>query len=640
MAGARERWGLTSRQLVMVLILMVGSFVMMLNQTVVTPAFPSIMEDMRVDAASVQWLTTGFTLVNAIMIPVTAYLIDRFSVKGLVIVSMCLFAVGSLLAAAAPIFLVLLIGRLVQAACAGVLMPMTMTVLMMTFPIERRGLAMGLYGVVIAFAPAVGPTIAGIVIDMADWRIMFWGIAALSIATMLSAMFAMERSEPGEAPYPLDKPSLLLSTFGLGLLLYGFSIVGSVGFGYQTVAAVVVGVALVALFCRRQLHLEHPMLRIQVLTNRVYLIGTAIAMVVQASLLSMGILIPIYLQTLLGYSATVSGLVMLPGALLMGAMGPIAGKLFDRHGPRTLALLGTAMLTLANTALAFLGVEASAWYVSAVIAVRMMGLGLVNMPITTWAMNALPTDLVPHGTAVNNTLRQVSGTMATAILVSVYALVSAACEGSMPYVEAHVAGVDTAFAITSALCLVALVLVVVFVKDQTPVQEVEQLQAEAADDAQLEQVMRRDVYVVPETATVLEAMTLLVDKGVSGVPVVDADQRAVGFLSDGDVMRLLSSRSHSYVDPIVLISQYAQENESFDQRLDSLMRLNVREVATKGVIGVSVHADLSEVCRVLGDNHLKKVPVLDGSRVVGVVNRSDVTRYSMRAYLQARGMDT
>ena len=208
-------WGLTSKQKVTLIILILGAFVTVLNQTVVTPALPPIMAEMGIDAATAQWLTTGFTLVNAIMIPITAFLIDRFTTRSLFIVSMSIFALGSLLCGLAPNFPLLLIGRLAQAAGAGILMPMVMTVLMLMFPVERRGTAMGMFGVVIAFGPAIGPTVAGLVIDHYSWRDLFLAIAVFAAIVIAITPFVLQKQKPNSEGVTLDKPSLILSTSDL-----------------------------------------------------------------------------------------------------------------------------------------------------------------------------------------------------------------------------------------------------------------------------------------------------------------------------------------------------------------------------------------------------------------------------------------
>lgn len=628
-----NRLGITHRQTVMIVLLLAGTFITVLNQTVVAPALPSIMNDMSINAATGQWLTTGFTLVNAIMIPVTAFLIDRFPIRNLFLFSMSVFALGSLCAAWGPNFSVLFAGRIVQAVGAGVLMPMVMTVLMLTFPIEKRGFAMGLFGIVMACGPVVGPTAAGIVIDMADWHIMFYVVTAAAAAVAIITPFTMDRVEPKNPEAKIDIPSVILSTIGFGSLLYSFSAIGNSGFGLEFFISFAVGAVVVALFFRRQLKMTQPMLRVRVLKNRTFLIGTIIGMVVQAALLSVGILLPIYLQSLLGYSATESGLVILPGALLMGIMGPIAGRWFDRHGPRVLAITGTLLLTVGTIMLALLGPEVSLVYVAVVMAIRLFGMSLINMTLTTWAMNALSDDLINHGTSVNNTFRQVAGSLGTAILTSVFAMVSVALIPSEGPMLAGVHGVDVAFGVSAVLCFVGFVLVLVFVKDGRAETDVE---LSHSDRSVLESIMKTNVFTVPSTSSVLDVMRVLVEKKISAAPVVDEEGRAIGFVSDGDIMRFLSKRSQLYIDPVVMIMQASNDDTSFDDKLAALMRMNVMDVATKGIIGVSLYAKLPEVCRVLGDNHLKKVPVLDKGKIVGVVNRSDVTLYSMQTYIKAQ----
>lgn len=635
-------WGLSRKQILTLVILVFGTFVTVLNQTVVTPALPPIMKEMSIDASTAQWLTTGFTLVNAIMIPVTAFLIDRFSTRSLFIVSMAIFSAGSALAGFAPNFPVLLAGRLMQAAGAGILMPMVMTVLMWMFPIERRGTAMGIFGVVIAFAPAIGPTVAGLVIDHFSWRDLFYAIAVLSVIVIISSIIALESKPPAKQDAVLDKLSVVLSTIGFGALLYGFSAIGSYGFSVDAGVAALIGAITLVLFFRRQLTMDSPMLEVRVLKNRTFLVGTIIGMLVQGSLLAAGVLIPIYLQTLLGYSATVSGLVILPGAVLMGAMGPIAGRLFDKHGPRVLVLVGMIILTASTFVFAFLGDTVDLVFLTALYALRMFSLTLVNMPITTWAMNALDDKILNHGTSVNNTFRQVAGSLGTAILVSVFTLVSASAVGSTDSVHASIQGINIAFAVSGVLCLIGLVLSIIFVKGSTKQSSGEAAPAVRSEENRslLESIMKRDVYTISTRDTILDAMKFLVDNQISAAPVVNTKGEPSGFLSDGDIMRHLSRRSEVFTDPVLAIMRAAVDDTEFSEKLDNLMQMEVREISTKRIIGVDIHSDLADVCRVLADNHLKKVPVLEDGKIVGIINRSDITHYSMKSYLERRAEES
>ena len=631
-------WGLTRKQIIMLIVLVFGTFVTVLNQTVVAPALPSIMSEMSVDAAVAQWLTTGFTLVNAIMVPITAFLTDRFTTRRLFLASMVLFTAGTALAAWGPNFPVLLAGRLVQAAGAGILMPLVMTVLMWTFPVDRRGTAMGVFGIVIAFAPAAGPTVAGIIIDQANWHVMFWIIAVLCAAVIVFAAVALERGGKTNKDVKLDVISVVLSTLGFGGLLYGLSAIGSYGVTVDSAGGVVIGAVALAFFFRRQLRMEQPMLQVRVLTNRRFLIATIIVMLVQGALLAGGILIPILLQSYMGFSATTSGLVLLPGAIVMGAMGPVAGRLFDKHGPRVLAIIGTGVLALTTATFMFMGPGMGLITLTVIYTVRLFSLSLVNMPISTWGMNALPDKLMNHGTSVQNTFRQVAGSLGTAVIVSASTVATNMVSGSTDAVTAGVFGIHAAFAVATALCVLGFVLTVALVRNK-PGDEA------AADEdnahrSLIERIMKRDVYTLPENATVLEAMQLLVNNHISAAPLVDTAGKPTGFISDGDIMRYLSKRGQMIMDPVVMIVQTVDaysDHKDYAHKLEHLMGMKASDIGAKGIIGVSVHADLPEVCRVLGENHLKKVPVLEDGVIVGVINRSDITHFSMEKYLGERG---
>ena len=508
--------GLSRKQIVMLAVLVFGTFVTVLNQTVVAPALPSVMAEMSVDASTAQWLTTGFTLVNAIMIPITAFLTDRFTTKRLFLVSMVIFTAGSALAGWGPSFAVLLLGRLVQAAGAGILMPLVMTVLMWTFPVDKRGTAMGLFGIVIAFGPAIGPTVAGVIIDRYTWHDMFYIITVLSAIVVLIGVFVLQKGGDTNKDVTLDVPSVILSSVGFGGLLYGLSTIGSYGLRADAIAGTLVGVVALVFFFRRQLKMEHPMLQVRVLQNRKFLIATIIGMLVQGALLAAGILVPIYLQSLMGYSATVSGLVLLPGAIIMGAMGPIAGRLFDKHGPRVLSIIGMGVLTVTTFCFAFLGTETGLITLTILYTVRLFSLSLVNMPITTWGMNALDNELVNHGTSVNNTFRQVAGSLGTAIIVSASTIATNATSRVMTPTQASIFGIDVAFALAGVLCLIGFIMVVALVKNKPG--ETAELDKDNARRTVLESIMKRDVFTLPANATVAEAMQVLVDKPSAPLP--------------------------------------------------------------------------------------------------------------------------
>ena len=629
--------GITRKQTVMLAVLISGCFLTILNQTLVNPALSSIMKDMQVDASTVQWLATGFTMVNAIMIPISAYLQDRFDTRRLFITAEAVFAVGSLLCGWGPNFGVLLAGRLIQAMGAGVLMPMVMTVMLLTFPTERRGVAMGWFGIIIGVGPTIGPTLSGLVIDRWDWHVLFFGVTALALLIILLACIFLGRVKEGDGDTPpLDKLSVLLSCLGFGLVLYSFSAIGSYGPKPLCFLPLVLGAGVLVLFFRRQLSMERPMLQVRVLKNRRFLIGTLIPMVVQGATMANAVLIPLFVQDICGQSATISGLVLLPGAVVMAAMGPIAGGWFDKHGPRGMSIFGTALLTLSTVAMCFLTPTVGMVLLASILIVRNFSISLINMPINTWGINALDNKLVNHGNAVSNTFRQVAASLGTAMVISVYSLVGARLTSSMGETDAFCTGVDMAFALQAVICLAATIMAIVLVRDK----DSDHASSDPTGERRgvVERLMHRDVYSLPQDALVADAVRLFTSKGISAAPIVDDAGEPIGFISDGDVIRAMGTRGSTFVDPIslVMLSSSATDEDEL-QRFDAIMSRKAVSIATAGVISVDVHAGIEEICRVLGSNHLKKVPVTDNGRIVGVINRSDITMESMRLYLERHG---
>lgn len=625
---------MSTREWIALGVLTLGSFVAILNQTLLTPAFPSIMAEYSVDTSTVQWLTTAFTLVNAIMIPITAYLTDRFPVRSLFVVALGIFTLGTFFDAIAPTFGALLTGRLIQAAGAGIMMPMVLNVYMLTFPIEKRGQAMGFFGLIIAVAPSIGPTLAGVVIDHASWHDLFYGMTVLCLVVLALGFIFADKTPANNAGVTLDKLSVVQSSVGFGSLLYGFS---SMTNTYPIICLVwmAIGVVFIVAFFRRQNKLEQPMLQVNILRVRRFALSNIIGMVVQASLLSFGIILPIYMQSMRGYSATVSGLVLLPATIVMGAMGPIAGRLFDRHGARKLALVGTTILAITTLMFAFLNDSTSAVTVAIVYMFRLFGLSLVNMPISTWGMNALDNKVINHGNALMNTFRQVAGSFGGALLVVVMDAGAAAAQNTLDPLHAQIFGVDLAFGLSGILCIAACILTFVFVRDPNSSKDVHVTASSKSSKNVLSQIMKRDVFTVHEDDKVLDVLRLFSEKHISAVPVVDDTGKMTGFVSDGDIMRFLSTRGEIMVDPVMMIAQVARDDEKFDDRLDKLMNKTVDEVEHHGAIAVREDSTLGEVCRVMGQNHLKKVPVVGASHhLVGIVNRSNITNYAITRYLE------
>ena len=444
-------------------ILVSGGFITMFSETVLTPALPSIMEETSVSTNVAQWLTTGFILVSAIMIPLTAFFINRFPTKRLFMSAMSLFAFGCLLCAISPNFSVILLGRFFQAAGAGIMMPLCQTVVLVLVPLSKRGTAMGVIGLVMALAPAIGPTLAGWVIDIMGWHIMFYIITALAVLDIVLAGFVLENVIESSNP-KLDMPSVLLSSLGLASFLYGCSAAGDMGLLHVLPwFFILIGIVTSMAFVKRQFTLKEPFLDLRILKFPQFAIATIIAMIVNAALISGAVMIPIFMQNIQGFSAMQSGLAMLPGALCMAVMNVVSGRIFDKYGPRGLAISGLSLLTISAAAFIFMHTGTPFALLCLIYTMRMVGISMAMMPITTWGLNTLSNKRMAHGTAINNTLRQVAGSIGTTFFVAIMTSF-ASLRPNDDYITANLYGIQISFTVITLFCLAALVLSIIFVK--------------------------------------------------------------------------------------------------------------------------------------------------------------------------------
>ncbi|WP_010650407.1 DHA2 family efflux MFS transporter permease subunit [Oceanobacillus massiliensis] len=452
-----------------VTLLLAGSFIAILNQTLMITAIPPIMEEMGITANTAQWLTTVFMLVSGIMIPVSAFLLERFTTRQLFITAMSIFAVGTLVAGIAPDFSTLLIGRVIQSVGAGVMLPLMQTVFLMIFPVHKRGAAMGLIGLVISFAPAIGPALSGYVTEHYSWRILFFIILPIAIIDIAVAFFALKNVTELQKP-KLDILSVILSSFGFGGLLYGFTSAGNHGWlAGVTVVSLAIGAIALVLFILRQLRLKHPMLEFRVFTYSIFPLAVAIGMIVFMGLIGVETLIPLYMQNMRDFTAFEAGLTLLPGALITGLMSPITGRIFDKFGARKLVMVGLAIITVSSLAFIRLDTNTSLAFMTIMYSVRMFGLSMVMMPIATAGLNQLPNRLIPHGAAMDNTMRQIAASVGTAILVTVMTT-SEESAASREIVNPDIYGVNIAFIVVAILSFIGLI-ISYFIKDAKRSQE-------------------------------------------------------------------------------------------------------------------------------------------------------------------------
>ncbi|MCX5045428.1 DHA2 family efflux MFS transporter permease subunit [Aldersonia sp. NBC_00410] len=443
----------------LIAVLLVATFVVILNETILSVALPRLMADLGISASSAQWLTSGFLLTMAIVIPTTGYILERFNIRPVFITAMTLFSLGTLVSALAPAFGVLLVGRVIQATGTGIMFPLLMTTVLNVVPAARRGRMLGLISIVISVAPAIGPTLSGLVLQHFSWRAMFLMVLPVALGALaLGAVLVRNVTEP--RPAHLDIASVVLSALGFGGLVYGLTAIGESAAGHSAVppwAPLIVGAVSLTWFVLRQRALarsDSALLDLRVFSVRAFGIAVVLLCIIMLSLFGSLILLPIYMQSVLGKSTLATGLALLPGGLAMGLFSPFVGNMFDRYGPRPLVLPGAIALSAGMWMLASLGEDSSLQLVVAGHVTLSIGIAFALTPLMTTALGSLPEHLYSHGSAVVSTAQQVAGAAGTALFVTIMATAAHNADGATDIAStAH--GIHLAFIVGGVVSLVA-----------------------------------------------------------------------------------------------------------------------------------------------------------------------------------------
>ncbi|WP_338450991.1 DHA2 family efflux MFS transporter permease subunit [Niallia oryzisoli] len=447
---------------IMAAILMLGAFIGLFGETALNMALTNVMDQFSITAATAQWLTTGYLLTLAILVPISALLMKWFSTRQLVIGGLVISLAGAVLAAFSPNFVILETGRIVQAMGTGIIMPVMVSVLLVIFPIHKRGVVMGIMGLVITLGPALGPTLSGVVISTLGWHYIFWISAAFYVLLTLAAILKIENV--GEITKPkIDVLSIVLSTVGFGGLIYGLASMAGAPFTAPIVwAPLLVGVIALVLFGIRQNTMDKPMVNLSVFKQPMFTLGTAMMFLSILVILSTGILLPMYLKGSLLFSAAVAGLLLLPGNAVNVIMSPIVGTLFDKIGPRKLTIVGSIIVLIGNIIFAIsISVTTPAWQIIVAFMVLFFGLTMVTIPSQTNGLNALPRELYADGSAAMNTLNQVAGAAGTAIAITLLTVGQSSFAAGVPDAaqgEILAAGVKYTFYFVTGISVVALIL--------------------------------------------------------------------------------------------------------------------------------------------------------------------------------------
>ena len=460
--------------------LVAAAFVVILNETTLSVALPVLMDYFEISADVAQWLVTSLMLTMAVVIPMTGYIMQRFSLRQVYAAAMLLFLAGTVLAVVAPVFPVLLAARIIQASGTALVIPLLMTTIMRLVPLERRGGVFGLVSVVIAVAPALGPTFSGLVLHSLGWRWIFILMLPLVALALIVGLLLVRNFEEPTRPY-LDVPSVFLSAVGFAATLYGMAGLSDLADGIPVgrVAVMLAGIVVLGVFFGRQRSLarearageaaegkrvREPLLDLAPLGERNYLLSLALMLLTFSMLFGFIILMPMFAQQVMGLSESQSGLAILPGGLAMGVMGPFVGRVYDARGTRVLTIPGSILLSAAMLGLVALGRDSSFWALTGVAVVLHIGIALLMTPLMSNALAAVPDSLASHGQAILNTFQQVAAAGGTAIFIAIMTFGTQRAMNNAPgdAVGGLASGLNLAF-LVGAVMSVVIVLFTVFV---------------------------------------------------------------------------------------------------------------------------------------------------------------------------------
>ncbi len=402
-------------------VLICAGFFCMLNETLLNMALTPLMSQFHVNANTIQWLSTGYMLIMAVSIPVSAFFIQTFETRSLFCVSILIFFVGTIVSGVSNTFSALLIGRLIQAIGTGLLIPNIVNTLIIINPIEKRGRVLGIFNLVMFFAPAIGPTISGLIIQRANWRWLFFSICPFSVIIVILGWIFLSNFATITKP-KINIPSIIFSTLGFGGIIFAVNNIGAQNHLLLILPAVI-GIISLFIFAMLQIKLKEPMLDLRPFCYPMFTIGVLLIFLMHMVNFAIMLMIPIYLEGVLGISAFTAGLIMLPGGLINGITSPFAGYLYDKFGPRVIIFPGFILSTVIFFLFSrVLGVTISIPLLILLHCLSLFAVGLINTPSQTHSLNQLPANLYPHGTAISNTIQQLGGAFGTSLFIAIMSL--------------------------------------------------------------------------------------------------------------------------------------------------------------------------------------------------------------------------
>lgn len=616
-------------------VLYCGAFIAGFNENLMNMALMAIMGEYAVDSVTAQWLVTGYMIVATVVVMCMAFLYRRFKLRTLFFAAAGLTLVGSVMGLLAPSFELLMAARLVQAAGSGVFIPLMMNTILVVTPKNKLGAYMSIGSCMITFGPALAPVVCGALVTAAGWHSIFLVPTVAMAVLIIGGAVLVKNLETSDAH--LDTPSALLSAVFLTALSFGLA--------ELTIMPLPAGIALAlaalsaVTFVVRQTHCAFPLIDMEPMRFATFWPTIIMVIITMMTTFSLSVLLPLYLEGSLGLTALMAGIVMLVPVLGNAGTSLLGGRLMDKKGEWPLLPAGFAIILIG---LAIMAATANSMSLAATFAgalVAYAGVGLAFSPSQTAGLRTLPPRLNPFGVALTTTFVQIAACIGPSMYIGLMSSAQAeALSGGASAQAGAAAGFTQAIIVACVVAGVGLVTSTIYALAAKR-RAARSAEASHTTDAcrtkppVLASIMETDPYTISATASMGDAMRELVARKVGGMPVVDERGRGVGYLSDGDVMRYLADQRPVATGAYALIE--AANGETVDDRLRELVKLPVGDVATDGLVTLRADATLKDVCALLAQHKLKKVPVVEGERIIGTVNRSDVLRYAMETYLTA-----
>ncbi len=607
-------------------------FLATFNETFLNVAFDAIGSSLSVGFETVQWLATAYMLAAAVMVPISAFLYRRIKTKVLFLSTIAFFIVGSVICGIAQNFILLLVGRVIQAIGSGLIIPIAMNIVLAIAPREKLGSYMGIMGAMTTLGPSLSLIVAGSMLSVADWHVLFWVFGGLSlILFILAFIFLGNVAELGKPK--LDALSVALISIALIGILYAISTAFTCW--WLALIAAVIGAASLIWFVIRQKQIKEPLINFSPMKNKVFTLGLCINVVTLIMIFALNIVVPKYLIAETGISPLMSSLVLFPAIFISCFTAGISGKIYDKFGPKILIPLGFILMAAFSVLLAFFISSPSIILLAFLYIPIIVGSSFIVGPIQTHSLSFLNGSDSPHGVTIFSTGFQIAGCIGASLFASLYATSVV----SMPKASDAFLLIGLLIATVAVIGLILALIINILGKRRTATTE----ETKTALSNKVADIMITDVYTLNENAPVVEAMHLFTSKKISGCPIVSNDSAFTGFISDGDIFRFLSA-SHTNFKSVYSFAVTNGVEGHVDEQIKKLINMPLKEIAGKDVFYLEKDQPLSEACSILATTHKKKVPVIENNKIIGIVTRSDITKavmdYSLHALTHLSSNDT